>query len=277
MATRRLHAAGPITVGDLLGGGIRPAAVLGTFPTAIYLRLAGGEVIAVLTREAIQLPLGLTLTADSSELPLDRWTGPVRVGAGQVQVGDRSIRISRVVSVTAPTQLKPNGAAVAYVWRRLSVFGEAEPRPGLVDVLMSHQGETAPDTVVHRLLGVGPGLTPSGDDILAGYLVGAWSFGLDAGRLRTAALEAAPTATSELSAALLRCAARGESIPQVSGLLSVISEANASAPRLNDALDALGRVGHTSGVSLAAGAVAAAQVAGLLPPTLAPTIAVGSG
>ena len=56
-----------------------PPAVLGTFPSAIYLRLAGREVIAVLTREAIQLPLGLTLSADSSELPLDRWTGPVRV------------------------------------------------------------------------------------------------------------------------------------------------------------------------------------------------------
>ena len=139
VATRRLHAAGPITVGDLVGGGIRPAAVLGTFPMAICLRLAGGEVIAVLTREAIQLPLGLTLSADSSELPLDRWTGPVRVGAGQVQVGDRSVRISRVVSVAAPTQLKPNRAAVGYAWRRLSGFGEPEPRPGLVDVRMSHQ------------------------------------------------------------------------------------------------------------------------------------------
>ena len=62
--------------------------------------------IGVLTTEAIQLPLGLTLSADSSELPLDRCTGPVRVGAGQVQVGDRSVRISRVVSVAAPTQLK---------------------------------------------------------------------------------------------------------------------------------------------------------------------------
>ena len=39
MATRRLNAAGPITVGDLLGGGIRSAAALGTFPTAVYLRL----------------------------------------------------------------------------------------------------------------------------------------------------------------------------------------------------------------------------------------------
>ena len=86
--------------------------------------------IAVLTREAIQLPLGLTLSADSSELPLDRWTGPVRVGAGQVQVGDRSVRISRVVSVAAPTQLKPNRAAAGHAWPRLSGFGEPEPRPG---------------------------------------------------------------------------------------------------------------------------------------------------
>ena len=97
----------------------------GRLPTFV-----GGEVIAVLTREAIQLPLGLTLSADSSELPLDRWTGPVRVGAGQVQVGDRSVRISRVVSVAAPTQLKPNRAAAGHAWPRLSGFGEPEPRPG---------------------------------------------------------------------------------------------------------------------------------------------------
>jgi hypothetical protein len=256
----QLFAAGPTTVGDLLRGDARPAVVLGAFPTALYLRLAGGEVIALLTRDAVLLPLGLRLSTHSADHPLTRWTGPVRVGSSQVQVGDWSIRLSRVVSVRAPTSLEPNRRAIAYATRKLGRSGCVEPRPGLLEVLLGDQRVLAPAAVVDRFLGLGPGLTPSGDDILAGFLVGAWSFGLVDDQLRTAVLEAAPAGTTDVSAALLRCASRGESIPQVSAFLWALSERTASSRRLDDALVKLGYVGHTSGVALAAGIVAAAQV-----------------
>jgi hypothetical protein len=256
----QLFAAGPTTVGDLLRGEARPAVVLGAFPTALYLRLAGGEVIALLTRDAVLLPLGLRLSTHSADHPLDRWTGPVRVGSSQVQVGDWSVRLSRVVSVRAPTGLDPNRRAIVYATSKLGRFGQVAPRPELLEVLLSDQRALVPEGVVHRLVGVGPGLTPSGDDILAGFLVGAWSFGLVDDQLRTAVLEAAPAGTTDLSAALLRCASRGESIPQVSALLWALSERPASSRRLDDALVKLGLVGHTSGAALAAGIVAAGQV-----------------
>jgi hypothetical protein len=262
LPTSPLYAAGPPTVGELLHGQARPAAVLGAFPTAMYLRVTSGEIIGLLTRDAVLLPLGLRLSTHSADDPLDRWTGPVRVGSYLVQVGDRSVRLSRVVSVRAPTGLEPNRRAVAYASRRLGRLAQVDPRPGLLEVLLSDQRVLAPAAVVSRFLGVGPGLTPSGDDILAGFLVGAWSFRLADDPLRTAVLEAAPAGTTDLSAALLRCASRGESLPQVSAFLRALAESPAAPNHLlDDALVELGHVGHTSGAALAAGAVAAAQVA----------------
>ena len=113
--------------------------VLGAFPTALYLRLAGGEVIALLTRDAVLLPLGLRLTTHSADHPLNRWTGPVRVGSSQVQVGDWSVRLTRVVSVQAPKNLEPNCRAIEYASRTLGRSGQVEPRPGLLEVLLGDQ------------------------------------------------------------------------------------------------------------------------------------------
>ena len=97
---------------------------LGAFPTALYLRLAGGEVIALLTRDAVLLPLGLRLTTHSADNPLSRWTGPVRVGSSQVHVGDWSVRLTRVVPVQAPKHLEPNCRAIEYASRKLGRSGQ---------------------------------------------------------------------------------------------------------------------------------------------------------
>jgi hypothetical protein len=257
-------AAGPTTVGDLLRGEARPAAVLGAFPAAMYLRLAGGEVIALLTRDAVLLPLGLRLSTHSSDHPLHRWTGPVRVGSSQVQVGDRSVRLSRVVSVRAPTNLSPNCRAIWHASRRLGRLRPAEPGPGPLEVLLSDQPVETPAATINRFLGVGPGLTPSGDDILAGFMIAAWSFGLVDDQLRTAVFEAAPAGTTDLSAALLRCACRGESIPQVSAFVTALAEGTVSNRLVDEALVELCQIGHTSGLALATGVVAAAKEASRL-------------
>jgi len=254
-----LSATGSSAVAELLRGEVRPAVVLGAFPTALYLRLVGGEVLAVLARDAVRLPLGLRLATHSADHPLDRWAGPVRVGASRVETAEATVRLSRIVSVSAPANLEPDPHAVAYAGVRLSELGMAEPVPELCDVLTGDH--RAAEDVVRRLLGVGPGLTPSGDDVLAGVLVAAWSFGLAAGHLRTAVLDAAPAGTTDLSAALLRCAGRGESIPQVNALVRALSEPTGPVRLVDDALGVLGRIGHTSGAALATGVVVAAQVA----------------
>ena len=96
--------------------------------------------------------------------------------------------------------------------------------------------------------------------MLAGLLVGLRSFGQKAEPLRLAVLAGLPAGTTDLSAALLRCAARGESIPQVNKLLRTMS-GSAWPGRLDDAMDDLVRVGHTSGTALATGVLAAATIA----------------
>lgn len=253
--TQRLHAAGPVRVSDALGGDLRPAALIGAFPTALYVQLDGGEVIAVLARDAVRLPLGLTLAATSSEQPLDRWAGPVRVGAGRVEIGEVSVSVSRLVAVTAPSGSRPDGVAVARACRRLQSRYGCHADLGPAEDLTKDMRETA-RALAGRLPGVGPGLTPSGDDTLAGYLVGAWRFGLRADRLRAVVREDSPAATTALSAALLLCAARGETIPQVRGLFAAVCEPHPSLSHVDEALDALARVGHGSGAALAAGAMA---------------------
>jgi hypothetical protein len=111
------------------------------------------------------------------------------------------------------------------------------------------------------LVGLGPGLTPEGDDLLTGLLVALRSLrGAEAltRRLSDAIVAQAPTRTTEISAALLRCAASGYAIPR---LLEFV-EALGSPPSSGELVSALNRllaVGHTSGVALAHGVLCACR------------------
>jgi Protein of unknown function (DUF2877) len=257
----QVAAEAPARIRGMISGPDRPANVLGRFATALYLRLAEGEVIALLSSDAVQLPIGLILPTSSRELPLSCLTRPVVVGSGAVRIGDWSCRVSRLVSARVPAALTPDRHACEHLRHRLDRYHSADsdvglPHPSSVDV---YSPEVSGD-LVRRLLGVGPGLTPAGDDVLAGLLVGLWSFGQSAKPLRLAVLAGLPARTTDLSAALLRRAVRGESIPQVSRLLRTISGSKWQG-RLDQTLDGLVRVGHTSGAALATGVLAAANIA----------------
>lgn len=262
MSPVQVGAAGSATVRRLISGPVRPAEILGAFPTALYLRLHGGEVVALLSRDAVRLPCGLVLPTSSAECPLTRLGGRPLVGSAAVRIGEWSARISRVVSARAPTGLTPNHRASEHAWHRLNGIEIAELQPGLLDDLLRDLGcpRVAAD-LVDRLLGVGPGLTPAGDDVLAGLLVGAASFGLAADPLRAEVIDAAPRRTTDLSAALLRCACRGESIPQLNAMIVALAGDTTHGGPLDDAMAELIRVGHTSGGALATGVAAAARVA----------------
>lgn len=257
----QVAAAGPARVRNLISGSVRPVDVLGRFAAALYLRLAGGEVIALLSSDAVRLPIGLILPTSSRDFPLSYLSGPVVVGSGAVHIGSWSCRVAQLVSLRAPTALTPDRHACEHLRQRLAHCQSADPDLRLPDALPddAHSSKVAAD-LVRRLLGVGPGLTPAGDDVLAGLLVGLWSFGQRAEPLRLAVLAGLAAGTTNLSAALLRCAVRGESIPQVNQLLRTMSE-SAWQGRLDHAVDDLVRIGHTSGRALATGVLAAATVA----------------
>ncbi|MFC7649684.1 DUF2877 domain-containing protein [Streptosporangium lutulentum] len=113
-------------------------------------------------------------------------------------------------------------------------------------------------TAAEQLVGLGPGLTPSGDDVLAGLLVALRHLGTAAGAGRAVWLAdwlaAAVTfdargRTTPISATLLHCAARGEASGEVLAVLRGL----AGRQSLEPALHRLLQLGHTSGADLACG------------------------
>lgn len=105
------------------------------------------------------------------------------------------------------------------------------------------------------LLGLGPGLTPSGDDVLCGVLLALDAIGARpaAARLAAAISEAVGTATTPLSAAFLAAAAEGQGAEALHRFIAAAIAADLDA--LPETIVDLGRIGHTSGWDAMAGAV----------------------
>jgi hypothetical protein len=109
------------------------------------------------------------------------------------------------------------------------------------------------------LIGLGGGLTPSGDDALGGAMIALHCIGCD--RLRDAfwsRLQAsAATATGPISYAHLEAAAQGYGHEALHGTLNALLAGRAGDMRAN--LAAIDAIGHTSGWDGLAGAVLALQ------------------
>jgi Protein of unknown function (DUF2877) len=258
----RIAAAASSALYSVLTGPARPARWLGSGPAALYLRVSGQPgIIAVLAHDAVRLPCGLLLPATRAEMPLSSLVppGPDKpacvAGDGQVAwAGPAGPVALTVVRYWAPArvasgQVAPSAvAAVRPALPGLAAAGlEAEIPAGL--------GPDRPDVMALRLLGRGPGLTPAGDDVLAGFLAGANAFGIDVTVLRHAVARLAPAATTALSAGLLWHAARGECIDEAAHLAGALTGRGAPVAALSRLL----AVGHTSGPALAWGLVLAAE------------------
>ena len=107
-------------------------------------------------------------------------------------------------------------------------------------------------TLVGRFVGAGPGLTPSGDDVLCGVLLGLRVRGL-AQLLPRLWVEVVPRlgTTTKLAAALLAEAVEGYALPQVVrvGEALVAGDEQAAAAACAE----VATIGHTSGEDLLAG------------------------
>jgi hypothetical protein len=112
-----------------------------------------------------------------------------------------------------------------------------------------------------RLMGLGPGLTPAGDDFLCGLLAALWCASEDGGRDRRFAVEWGATlaarldATNVVSATFLECAIAGCFPGAVCGLAAAFAGRRADH-RPGDAGEALDRLcarGHSSGMDTATG------------------------
>jgi hypothetical protein len=265
-------------IAAIVGGAPRDATVLAAFDRAIYLAHADG-VLAVETSDGTGLPNGLVVAVPASRRPLAgaRSVQTATVGRGQVVVGDLTVRAVRwrrarpVLPRVRPTLLATTiaEARTALATRGAGLPAElATPFAAHVAALTAADEEGAVTLGRRGLLGRGAGLTPSGDDLLAGLVAGVVLLaeavhgraggplaGL-AHRVGSRLAAAAPDATTAISAALLQHAAHGEVAEPAAQLLRALGGHGA----LDEAVAALLAVGSSSGRDLAAGTLAAAEL-----------------
>ncbi|MFI7614806.1 DUF2877 domain-containing protein [Nonomuraea terrae] len=257
----RVTGAASVAVRPVLEAQRRPARVLAVFPQGVYLEVRTDlepSVIAVITGEAVRLPNSVLLGA---HLP------PVTVG-DDASVGDRVIELGPLTLGVRRwwDPAPPLGPLDAAALAGAAALLDGPPNPGLagngtVGMLASSCADgwlLGAVTAAEQLVGLGPGLTPSGDDVLAGLLVTLRHLGTATGAERAVRLAGwlaatvtydARTRTTPISATLLHCAAHGAASPEVTAVLRGLAGRQALRP----ALRRLHRLGHTSGSDLAQG------------------------
>jgi len=227
----------------LLRGPVTPARVVGVHPTCVY-AVAADDLVAIETSDALGLPCAVRLGADRSRRPFAgvRPGDRAVVGDGRVVAGGLTVPVVRWWS---PPHARPGSVVRTRV-------------ESLAQLLGAHPVPVPVDGSVADLLGLGPGLTPVGDDVLAGVLV-AVHHREDLRRpLADEVARLAPGRTTTLSAALLRHAADGAALPAVLGVADALT-GHGSDVDLVTALRRLLAVGHSSGAALAHGLLRGAR------------------
>jgi len=231
-----------------------PGRVLAAFPRALYLSVPGGLVV-LCSSQVPRGPLHLRMAA----LPAARAGVEVLVTAGHLKVGDEVCPVPASVPVWSPRL--PPASRLSHACRDARNW---LPSTGPTLELQSARDTELPDDVLTALRrgdllsfaglvgGRGAGLTPAGDDVLAGVLLVA--SGLRGGSrvhartLRRCGLRAP---TNDIARAFLACAARGRCIEPAHALLDALADADRGATR--SAISELRRFGSSSGEALAYG------------------------
>lgn len=274
------HSAGARARDALLADG--PLRVLAAFPRSVYLRAPGGGIVCIGCAGIGEGPLNVACAAPADRPPERLWSGlgvapgltasahgtAIAIGGARIEWGDAAIWRPPAPDPRALAARLGQGLAVIDAWAR-----DAVPRAGLAPLLAELAGRApcAPDPLLdaaragiaalahvpdpaHRdaaairaLVGLGPGLTPSGDDALAGALVTLHALGETRGATRLAGTLAAVAArrTSPISAAFLDAAAAGEGAAALHGLLTALADGRPEAIR--SAAATLTAIGHSSG------------------------------
>jgi hypothetical protein len=269
----RISAASSSAVHELVSGPSQPVRWLGASPSALYLitrpstDFTASTVLAILTHDAVRLPCSVVVANLCAELALStiapgpdrRHAVTARVGNGEISwVGDSGAVTIAAARQWAPARVRdgsplpdPCHAASA----RLSGIDIGVPDGPIEALVRAGRYRKGGGTAVAALLGRGPGLTPSGDDVLAGFALGCRAFGHQIPGVLAAVSQLAPFGTSALSAQLLRHAVGGESVPEVVDFIDAL----AGRADLYRAVGRLLAVGHTSGAALALGVLGAAR------------------
>jgi hypothetical protein len=285
-AERSVRAAGAasLAVRSLIDGPRRPAQVIAAFTSALYLELraAGPEprVLALVTPSAVRLPNAVVMTPHQAAASMDctAWAvtgGDACVGEGFVQAGRVRVPVRRwwdpspVLGPLSRARLEQGCAALEGVCAASSCRPglAGHPAPAALAACCAAGDLAGAVEAAESMVGLGPGLTPSGDDVLAGLLLalrllgGAIRGGTRAvwlaDWLSAAVTYDAASRTTSLSATLLHCAARGQAAAEAATVLRAFAGQEPAVPAVTRLLAA----GHTSGADLAWGLAAGCRAA----------------
>jgi Protein of unknown function (DUF2877) len=225
-----------LAVRDVLRGPRRAGKVLAALPYAIYLEFADPvpepRVIAISPPDALRLPNAIIAGPWEARVSRDCWAGEGRVLACGLDI--RIIRWWDPSPVFGPLSRARLDHGCSVLAR---LCAAAERAPGLSGhdgpvqlAACCASGDLAGAVeAVEQLVGLGPGLVPSGDSVVSGVLLalrllgGAISGGTRAvwlaNWLSASATCYATQRTTTLAASLLHCAASGQAAAEVSAVL----------------------------------------------------------
>ena len=251
-ATVRLAAAASVALQQLLAGPRQSGTLLGVSEHAAWIGVED-EVVVLSDRRAIRLPNAIELAVDE----VGRWIhndDAAYIGEGIITVGQLTAVARRwfdprpVLGSCRSVTLESNLAGLS---NRLAVPAD----PQLLEAFRKRDPQQMLDRAT-KLLGFGEGLTPEGDDIIAGaiasHLLLAGAVGRETGCLDafTEPLhELSRTRTTSFSASLIRHASAG----RVSAPFADLLKALTGRGSLDAATEELLAVGHTSGPALVGG------------------------
>ncbi len=259
----RLGGAASHRLSGIVDGPVRAAMVRAAFPSAVYLDTGKG-VIALVAVDGLRLPISVVVAAASSTGPFAGVTPgqAASVGGGRVSAGDLDVTVGRwwspprPAALVRPEHLPARAARLARILqaRRRMLSNPVAARLGPLGSALRARRHLGRNPA--SLVGLGDGLTPAGDDVLAGVLLALRYLGRPscADALWAAIAEEVPRRTTALSATLLTSAAAGDAVPQVVELIDAL----AGHRPLEPALDRLLAVGSTSGSDIAHGLLAGA-------------------
>jgi hypothetical protein len=221
--------------------------VLGAVRGALHLGFEG-FVVSVTARPVPLLPNAVGLAAPSLDLAGLAEGMPVRIAGGTIAVGPLRIAWADAPAwdpaVPVPASPPPSSALPGPDGLEVAA-GDAGARAiALLRTALAARDPAAAGEAAGALIGRGPGLTPEGDDLLAGAALGSRALG----RAGIAAALCPPipeARTTAVSATLLRLAVAGAAPEPVVRLLGGADPAGAVPDLL--------RLGRSTGRAIAAG------------------------
>ena len=255
LGSTRLVAAAATGLAPLLDGADRSGVVIGVLSQAVIIQISGvrdPRVICLLSAAASGVPNGVRLGGIRS-MDGHRPDDEAVVGGGRIRIVGWELAIVRrwssaVRPIDPPTGTTELAEAAAAARRGVT----ASQLAALTEALEHCVDSTTEDvarSAIDALVGLGPGLTPAGDDVVAGMLTGLHATGHAGLAGRLGRVERLDERTTALSADLIRLAAAGHAGVEVLHLLAAV---HTRAP-LRRPIERLLSVGHTSGADLATG------------------------